>query len=152
MRVGKQVTIVDGKVQHEGQLYAVTWIGDPPKLTTDYIDTVGSDGAAGGNVTLLEGGTFLNPQGLRRPLQVIETYGATISFNTELCWYTLPNPHPSPNPKPYPYPYPCPDPCPDPDSNLTLTQPQPQPLPLPQPDPLPPSVTNPTADATPTLP
>ena len=85
-RDGKQVTILDGKVHHLEQVYEVTWIGDPPptSLTADYIATV--DGAVGGNVTLVEGGTFINPEGLQ-PLTVIEAYGATISFNTELCWY-----------------------------------------------------------------
>ena len=96
--MGKQVTISDGKVHYLGQVYEVTWIGKPPPTSegpiTDYIATV--DGKVGGNVTLGEHGEecssttkvcmFLNPEGLQS-LQVIETYGAKISFNTELCWY-----------------------------------------------------------------
>ena len=79
---------MDGKVHYLGQVYEVTWIGDPPPTSegpiTDYIATV--DGEVGGNVTLVDSGMFLNPEGLQ-PLQVIETYGAKISFNTDLCWY-----------------------------------------------------------------
>ena len=89
MRVGKQVTILDGKVSDPSGhplSHEVTWIGDPPPTKLDYIATVGSEGKVGGNVTLVEGGTFINPVGLR-PLEVIETYGATISFNLEVCWH-----------------------------------------------------------------
>jgi len=85
-RVGKQVTIVDGKVHYLGQVYEVTWVGEPPPTwrTTDYIATV--DGEVGGNVTLVEGGMFLNPEA-KKSLRVIETIGAKISFNTDFCWY-----------------------------------------------------------------
>jgi hypothetical protein len=83
-RVGKQVALLNGKVDG----YVVTWIGAAPRaaITTDYVSAVGADGDVGGNVTLLGGETFINPAG-RKPIQVIETYGAIISFNTELCWY-----------------------------------------------------------------
>ena len=37
------------------------------QLTTDYVSAVGADGDVGGNVTLLGGGTFINPAGTQPP-------------------------------------------------------------------------------------
>jgi len=87
VRVGRRVELADGKVDG----YDVTWLdgsapnaGAPP--STDHVANVGADGVVGGNVNLTDGRAFLNPAG-RTPLNVIETFGATISFNTNLCWY-----------------------------------------------------------------
>jgi len=87
-RRGRRLTIVDGKLHTLGLVFSVTWIDGPPDTSNgpivDYINTV--DPAIGGNVTLAEHGTFLNPEGMRL-LPVIETFGSKVSFNTDRCWY-----------------------------------------------------------------
>ena len=90
-RLGTALAIEGGELVVGGMSYAVEWTGGvPPADGADNVLTVAEKGVDESNVgllvTLAGGGSFANPE-RKRGLQVIETFGATLSLNPEVCWH-----------------------------------------------------------------